>query len=76
MPKKKVKPYVAFDWQELRNQSLPGMPVQRTRDSVIRKAFKQYAEGNSWFEELSSVELNGEYETFKMGWIISNMFNS
>ena len=68
---KKVINMDIFDWQEFRDND---QSTQRTRDTVITKAFEQYMEGNDWFNDLSSIEMQSYFSTFRAAWIIHEMY--
>lgn len=59
-----------FSWEAIRKLIQP----HRTRDAVIRAAFKQWVDGNSNYEDRSSLEMKELSYVFRAGWIISEHF--
>jgi hypothetical protein len=47
--------------------------ITNIEEDVIREAFNQIVEGNSFFEDLSSPEMRSHYNIFKWGWISACM---
>lgn len=59
-----------FDWEAFRTELAKDNP---TRDSAIERAWLQFADGHSSFEDKSSAEVQECLYMFRAGWILSDL---
>lgn len=57
-----------FDWDKVRPALVAPSP---SRKMVIRAAFQQWIEGNSWYYgDMDDTELDIAFEAFQAAWVI------
>ena len=58
---------IVFDWTIIRHKL---DDEQLTREAVIKSAFQKWVNGSDCYEDASSCELQGLFDTFRASWII------
>jgi hypothetical protein len=56
------------DFDKVRNYK-----ISRTENVFLKQMFQEYIDANSCFEDYSSPEIEGHFETFKHAWIMANI---